>query len=248
MLTMRKANTMIQKYNFDWSFGNTKLKKDGTVSFGLPALKSEAGFITCPNAGICAALCYARQGRYGTVHVKSPRERNLWKLRQMADPAEEGWGWIDVQAELQIDLLSIPKSIKQVRIHDSGDFYCLEYMRTWVEVARQMPNLVFYCYTKMILDYIRCHDLGYIPPNMHIVQSIGGKQDAHIDLLLPHSRIFPTIDALHKAGYVDCSHTDRPVFEGTRLVGLVYHGARNLTAAQSKQLTQIDIGVSHASL
>lgn len=38
--------------------------------------------------------------------------------------------------------------IKYVRVHEGGDFYDQEYIMRWVEIARALPKLTFYTYTK----------------------------------------------------------------------------------------------------
>lgn len=231
----------MKKYHFDWSFGNSKLAKEGTVAFNIPALRSRQGFTTCPSAGICAALCYAQQGRYNMPDVIAVRERNLAKLLGMTADHTSTWGWVDVEAQLIMDVQAMPPRIKQIRIHDSGDFYDKEYFYTWCRVADACRDYVFYAYTKQIGMYANLLGHGKIPTNLFIVQSVGGKDDDLIDPLLPHSRIFPTKQALDEAGYLDGTHTDKPVYTGGRCIGLVYHGSKKLTEAQATNLTQISI-------
>lgn len=225
-------------YNYNWSFGNSKLSKEDIVSFNIPALVAKTGFTTCPNAGICASLCYARQGRYPMPSVQAPRERNLQRLLDTA--TDHNWGWLQVLSDLIDDVRRLPKRVKRIRIHDSGDFFEPVYMRTWLDVASQCPDITFYCYTKMITDYQYHLENGMIPLNMLMVQSVGGKQDKYIDYLLPHSRIFPTLPDLLSAGYVDGTHTDKPAYSGARCIGLVYHGTRKLTDTQSQNLLTIE--------
>ena len=229
----------MKQYNYAWSFGNTKLKKEGIVSFNIPALVSETGFKTCPNAGICGSLCYARQGRYTMSSVQAPRERNLARLLDTA--ANNEWAWLDVVCDLVDDIKRLPKRVKLIRVHDSGDYFDPIYMRAWLDVAQQCPDITFYCYTKMILDYQWYMSNGLIPLNMLMVQSVGGKQDSHIDPLLPHSRIFPTHADMLAAGYIDGTHTDKPAYSGARCIGLVYHGTRKLTQAQNDTLLDIQL-------
>jgi len=46
--------------------GNRELAKDGVFTWTLPALNARLtngkNHVTCPNAGICAKLCYALAG------------------------------------------------------------------------------------------------------------------------------------------------------------------------------------------
>jgi hypothetical protein len=47
---------------------NSDLKKSGIYGWTLPAhwstLTDGTKFNTCPNAGVCAAFCYAKNGTY----------------------------------------------------------------------------------------------------------------------------------------------------------------------------------------
>ena len=61
--------------------GNSDLAGLGIFVWSIPALVAKSdkfGRIkTCPNAGICAALCYARTGRYRFSGVVNAHTRNL---------------------------------------------------------------------------------------------------------------------------------------------------------------------------
>ena len=229
----------MNRLHYEWSLGNSKLKKERIASFNIPALLAQTGFTVCPNAGICAGLCYARQGRFTMAMVQAPRERNLARLLDTAQ--NNRWGWIGVLSDLIDDVNRLPKRIRRVRIHDSGDFFEPIYMRTWLDVATQCPQIEFYAYTKMITDLQWYQANGFVPGNMRLVQSVGGKQDDLIDRALPHSRIFPTEGSLRTAGYVDATHTDKPAYSGVVNIGLVYHGTRKLTNAQTQQLLSIEV-------
>jgi len=54
-----------------WTFRNSKLAKDQIVSFNLPA------GLTCPGAGICAKICYAKKHKFLFPSVKQAYARNL---------------------------------------------------------------------------------------------------------------------------------------------------------------------------
>ncbi len=205
-----------------WSNGNEKLKKTRTVSFNLPAFRSRDGHVTCPMAGICAGPCYARQGRIIMPQAQNTREFNLAIAR--ADlPAFERYAVLDL-ARIRT---------KSIRVHDSGDFYSQAYLDSWLRIMRQYPQKRFYAYTKCLhLDW------SQTPPNFQVVYSLGGKLDHLIDLTKPHARIFATHDDRKQAGYVDGNKTDRPAQRGEIKIGLVYHGTRNLTPAQTQSLTR----------
>ena len=206
------------------STGNGKLAKEGIASFNIPALKDSTGFTTCPNAGICAGLCYARQGRYHTPSVQAPREANVALLRD----CEANGDYMPFIDAMHTALYELPKRFKRVRIHDSGDFFSAAYFEAWLDIVADSPAYEFYAYTKMI-ELVSAYDL---PANLHIVQSVGGLQDDAIDTSRPHSRIFASSEALLAAGYVDGTKSDAPAYGGEVRIGLVYHGTRKLTGRQ----------------
>lgn len=203
-----------------WSTGNSKLAKTRTVGFSIPAYRSADGFATCPKAGACAAICYARQGMFIMPNVRAALEFNLSRAR--ADLAE----FVRMACE---DLASMG-NVKTLRIHVAGDMFSQEYLDAWKEIMRRNPSIKGYYYTKSIhLD----HETNR-PDNLTYVQSVGGQMDGSINMNRPHSRIFTTEYALRKAGYANGSHTDRHAMAGTVKIGLAYHGTRNLTPAQEE--------------
>lgn len=204
---------------------NSKLRKDKIIAFNLPADEDENGIPTCPNAGICKSFCYAKQGRYNFPNVAQPRQHNFDYLLSLNDD------YTHFTATACQDLATIKqkyKKIRGVRIHDSGDMFSRNYFRAWVEVAKKNPDIIFYAYTKMILLFHEIMDDWGMPDNMRIVQSVGGKQDKYIDATLPHSKVFPTQDALDASEYVDGTHSDMPAYHGEHMIGLVYHGTKVL--------------------
>lgn len=210
---------MANKKNLKWAENNSKLKKDGIIGFGIPAYKSKEGFKTCPKAGACAAVCYAQQGAYLWSPAKNAREFNLKIVR--------GKDFAKLAIE---DLHRIRKD--KVRVHDSGDFFNQTYLNAWFEIARAHPQKLFYAYTKSIhLDFSKQ------PKNFKITQSEGGTMDKHINRRKSHSRIFSTVEAREKAGYVDGNKNDFPAIEGKRKIGLVYHGTKKMTDKQIKHFS-----------
>ena len=202
------------------SEGNAKLNKPNggfykILGFGLPAKT------TCPGALDCVGVCYALQGRYLMDNVMNARMNN-WE-------ASKGDSFVSDM----VALLNKRRTYNVVRIHDSGDFYSQEYFNKWCDVARRVPGKVFYAYTKSLHLDLESNR----PPNLRIIQSLGGKYDSHVDMSRPHSRIFSTDDARIAAGYVDGNVNDVPAIEGIVNIGLVYHGVRKLTLAQVKHFS-----------
>jgi len=223
----RLGDSMTKTFNCKWTNGNEKLNKDngGTyniIGFGIPAdydftMNGET-INTCPSALACRAVCYAKQGRYGMKNVKDARMHNLM-LSLSAD-------FVD----LAIADLQRMRKVNTVRIHDSGDFYNAEYYAKWCDIAKALPHLTFYAYTKTVnMDLWENK-----PDNLKITQSLGGKHDNLVNLNMPHSRIFADDASRINAGYVDGNVNDVPAIEGIVNIGLVYHGQRNLTDSQKR--------------
>jgi len=194
------------------SDGNTKLKKDGIVSFNLIPI------IHCPMAGACKSFCYATVGQQAFKSGVLRRARAFLATQQT-----------DFVPRMVVEVQkAAKKGARAVRIHDSGDFYSYEYMLQWFEIARANPSVRFYAYTKMVALVRQAYKAGLVPDNFRLVQSLGGLADKQIDRSLPHSRIFSSLDELLAAGYSDASEIDAPAaFGDSPLIGLVIHGARS---------------------
>ena len=180
--------------------GNSKLKKDGYHSFSLPAGS------TCPFKGDCFNYCYARGGRYQFQNVQNAYNRNF--------ELSKGKDFVNVI----VSEINRRPSVHTIRLHTSGDFYNKAYYNKWMEIARQVPHVRIYAYTKS-LPYI---DYDNMPDNVTIIQSVGGRLE--IDKSKKHADIFLTEQDVIKAGYDLCPHdSDSIVFE-TDKIGLAIHG------------------------
>lgn len=214
-------------FHLKWTNGNEKLNKDNggiyhIVGFGIPAdynfEHNGVKYNTCPAALACKDPCYAKQGSYRFKNVISAREYNLFASLE------------DTFVDNAIADLKRMRKVNTVRIHDSGDFYTFEYYRKWCDIAKALPHMIFYAYTKTVNMDIFTDK----PDNLHITQSLGGKHDKLVNLGLPHSRIFTSEEDRINAGYVDGNVNDVPAIEGLVKIGLVYHGNKNLTEGQKK--------------
>ena len=167
------------------SKGNKKLKN--TLIFDLPAGR------TCPMANECKSYvvmnengktsikdgennifrCYAasQENQYLNVYKARKYNHDLILKSLMNDNGIKS---------NTIDLINksiekhINNNIDKVRIHSSGDFFNGEYLRAWLTVARSMPQLKFYCYSKSL------HLFGTnvsIPENFFLTASMGGLRD-----------------------------------------------------------------------
>jgi protein gp88 len=206
---------------------NAKMKKSGgdkfeLYNFGIPAFRSASGEATCPNAGACAAGCYARQGAYNWPAVKAAYEA---RYQATKNAAQFYLLMSDELKRVEKRALKLNKQLV-IRIHDSGDFYSRDYFNTWIGLIQAFPKVVFYAYTKQV-EMLRDEKL---PVNFKLNFSFGGKQDK---LIRPevdsNSRVFATKAELIRARYKDTSEDDSHAFSNSKLrkIGLVYHGAKS---------------------
>jgi len=196
---------------------NRKMKKSKdkrTFNFGIPAYKDKVGNKTCPNAAACIVGCYANAGAYMFSNVKSAFEARL-KATKQNNFAE--------LIQLELD----KKRVERLRIHDSGDFYSLEYTMKWFEVMKANPSIHFYAYTKMVSMFKVLTLAGHIPSNFTLIYSFGGTQDKLIDKNTDrHSMVFETHKERKIAKYSNTTEDDRHAVGLNIRVGLVYHGAK----------------------
>ena len=201
--------------------GNTKLKNTAKhfdikiFNFSIPAGNDKAsGKITCPFAGSCLKLCYAKKGMYRFGNV----ERALTKRYEASKEA-------DFVERINAELSKVKKG-KQVyvRIHDSGDFYSPAYFAKWLEIARLNPSVRFYAYTKSH-SFIRGNFV--LPENFDLIFSLGSTRDELINQETErHSKIFQSADEMQAAGYSDASHLDINATKwvtGNHKIGLLIH-------------------------
>ena len=114
---------------------NRKLKKGGIAVFNLPAGLTCGGPV-CPG-------CYAMKAQR---MYKSAREKRLWNFNHANMP--------DFVSRISTELASGHcKAIKILRWHESGDFYSQAYVDKVTQVVANLPDRVFYAYTKRLKDW-----------------------------------------------------------------------------------------------
>ena len=183
---------------------NKKLKLDKIFTFSLPVI------ITCIKALACLAFCYAQKGYYKMFSKTIRKSHNEnFELAKSKDFVKV------ICNELR------KRKIKTCRIHSAGDFFSQVYLNRWYIIARHNKNIFFYAYTKSIhLNFKNFDKLK----NTKVIQSFGGKLDNKINLKKPNARIFPNLEALLNAGYVDCSKSDKIAIKRNVVnVGLIAH-------------------------
>ena len=204
------------------SKGNKKLKK--TLIFDLPAGK------TCPNSDKCRS--YAVMNNNGKLTVKDgdntifrcyaasqeAQYKNVYNARKynldlILESLKGQYGFYRTY-ELINDSIQKHKTrnINKVRIHSSGDFFNGEYLRAWLTVARSIPQLKFYCYSKSL------HLFGTnvsIPDNFFLTASMGGKMD-----ILIHKKYF-------KRWAIVVNSEDEAIKKGIEHIGKPYEIDKN---------------------
>lgn len=183
---------------------NGELRPDGIWNWSLPAfavkLTNGENFNVCPQAGACASFCYARNGTYRFRNVLARHVANLEYV--LEDP--HGW-----YAQMLKEVSAPKMKGKFIRIHDSGDFFNSVYLDLWLSIAKKVPDVTFYCYTKEVSLFKTVEKYHQIPSNFRYLFSMGGKEDHLIDLENDrHAEVFKDDAAILDAGYMNQSETD----------------------------------------
>ena len=226
-----------------FSKGNAKLGKQ-TLIFNLPAGK------TCPGASLCKA--FAVMGDNGKTRIQDGAEtvfRCFAASSEAQYPAtfaarahnlqtivEALRGGIDVAAVMINNGIqnNRTKNTKLVRIHESGDFFSLAYLRAWIAVAKLNPDLKFYCYSKSLDLFVN----EELPSNFYQTASYGGKFDHLIDegFFTRYSKVVMD-DAEAEALGLEVDHDDSHCF-GDKPFALLVHGTQpkgSIAAAKLKE-------------
>lgn len=138
---------------------NEKMQHSGVTkqyyNIGLAALKGLAvnektgKFVvvdTCPGAGICKTYCYAMRGGYVQFPATSLNQSRI--LNFLVNSPEKFKSML--KAEIALAETKSDEGTKVViRWHDAGDFFSPQYLNLAFDVARSLPNVEFYAYTKV---------------------------------------------------------------------------------------------------
>lgn len=116
-------------------------------------------------------------------------------------------GGSDAQAELIVRSIyyhfDTEGAKKEVRIHESGDFFNGEYLDAWIKVAEQMPKVNFYAYTKSI-PYVKfAEEKLKNLNNFSITFSEGGRRDSEMgDVDIKQAKVFNTPEDILNTGLI----------------------------------------------
>ena len=195
---------------------NSNLRRHGILNWTLPAwagrLADGRTYNTCPSAGVCAKVCYARSGSYRFSNVLERHERNL------AYVLDDLTGWTD-QMIAEIGRKRRREQVV-IRIHDAGDFFSDLYTEAWRSVMVAHPDVRFYAYTKEVRRFRELIEPDP-PENFKWVYSFGGRDDLLLnDVTDRVCDVFPNVDALKAAGYHDQAASDLLAVDGPSPVGM----------------------------
>lgn len=108
--------------------GNSKVGPEVMI-FNLPPIR------TCTPTKWCRENCYALMGRHRWQNVKDSWQKRL--------EISKGPNFVNLAvAELK------KRKPRYVRPHLAGDFYDAEYVRKWIEIVKQCPEILFRTTTK----------------------------------------------------------------------------------------------------
>lgn len=183
---------------------NSDLRKSGIYGWTLPAhwvtLTNGQKFNTCPNAGACAAFCYAKNGTY---KFKNVLKSHVEKLELVLNELHK------FKELMNAELSKVKYKGKYIRIHDAGDFFSMDYAMAWIDIINSNPLVNFYSYTKEI-SLFKITVADKIPTNFVLIYSYGGKEDHLIDVNSDrHSDVFPNYDEMIALGYNDIEQDDK---------------------------------------
>lgn len=91
---------------------------------------------SCPGEShLCGPRCYAKRGFFRMPSVNKSHIRNF--------NFSHTTGFVDwMTATLTSSFVRV------VRVHVSGDFYDLEYVRKWFQIVHRLPRVTFFAYTR----------------------------------------------------------------------------------------------------
>lgn len=194
---------------------NREMREIGAWNWSLPAwavqLPDGRSYNTCPSAGVCAKVCYARQGTYQLPSVRAKHHANL------AFVLDDLPGWTSAM----LAELDRPKFVGAwIRIHEAGGFFSDDYTRAWLDICRARPDASFYAYTKEVDRFRRLVEPDP-PANFLWGYSYGGTQEAALDPDTDRiADVFPDEPTITAAGWTSQEASELLAVLGPRLVGV----------------------------
>jgi hypothetical protein len=136
---------------------------------------------------------------------------------------------------VELILNSIPKKATVIRVHVAGDFFNQVYFNAWMEVAKRLPSVTFYAYTKSIGYWV--NQLGNIPSNFKLNASYGGKQDSLIEQYnLKYAKV---VFSVEQAVNLKIDHDDTSAYMRDESFCLLIHNTQPKGSEASKALSKL---------
>jgi hypothetical protein len=197
------------------SQGNKKLQGNDEINF---LVWNILAIITCTySTENCRKFCYANKIERVYKNTKARNKSNT-------ELSKEENFVVNMIAGIE-KMLLLPKNINRVtyfRIHESGDFYNLEYLTKWIMISNHFKGdsrIVFQAYTKsipIIAEYLELTNSSVESINIHFTSSIWNDTDiSNIELTkklgLQTSEAFTKIelsDQVANENYFECECID----------------------------------------
>jgi len=228
------------KLKFSQARNNAKLRKLGyrhMYAFSLPS-----GY-TCPQAGICLSKADKETGKITDGKETVVRCFSASDESRSPQARSQRWYNFDLLREFNnmhmSDLIkqSIPSDADVIRIHVSGDFYNQKYFDAWLDVARMMPHIRFYAYTKSLQYWI--NRLDSIPSNLSLNASLGGNQDyLAYAYKLKTAKIVWNPEQAEKDN-LEIDHDDSHALFGHTSFALLLHGTQPKGSEANRALSKL---------
>ena len=225
------------------SKGNAKLSKD-TLILSLPA------GITCPGSNNCKAwvtlkddkrilnrgdktifTCFAASEELRYPNVFKSRKYN-YDLINSYVLKNDLKGLTDL---INKSIQANRKNITKTRIHESGDFFNILYLKAWINVAKLNKDLKFYCYSKSLKFFLEV----LLPNNFYMVASYGSRFDYLIDqgYFTKYSKVVFNEDEAKKLN-LEIDKDDSLCF-GKKPFALLLHGLQEKGSKAGEALKEI---------
>ena len=107
--------------------------------------------------------------------------------------------WIEM---MNNELAKAKYDKKYIRLHDSGDFFSVDYALAWFKIMNSNPQCIFLCLYKEV-EMFKYTLADQIPKNFILIYSFGGKQDHMIDKREIRTDVYTDYERMITEGYFD---------------------------------------------
>jgi len=175
-------------------------------------------------------MCYAAraQGQYPGANIQAFKNLDLLKRvktkEKMANLIIKS---MEYHGLANTDIL---------RIHEAGDFFSQEYLDAWIEVAKKMPQTLFYAYT-VSLPYYMARKNG-LPKNFKMIASMDKHNEKFIlDNGLRYSKVVSSEEEARELG-LPIDVDDSVAWGSDDNFALVIHGSQPKGSEAAQSLKQ----------